>query len=76
MTLPWYLNPWAEVQRLRAQLLSENDYDAERYAGFMRHTDSLKREIERLKTRVAELEQWEPPPPMPGRLTPAREWKR
>ena len=76
MTLPWYLNPWAEVQRLRNQLRSESDYRAERHAGFMRHTDSQKREIERLKTRVAELEQWEPPSPMPGRLTPARKWKR
>ena len=76
MTLPWYLNPWAEVRRLRDQLRSESDYRAERHAGFMRYTDSQKREIERLKTRVAELEQWEPPSPMPGRLTPARKWKR
>ena len=60
MTLPWYLNPWAEVLRLRAQLRSERDHHAERQAGFMRHTGSQKREIERLKKRVAELEPWEP----------------
>ncbi|MBS1035002.1 hypothetical protein [Gluconobacter cerinus] len=56
MTLPRFLNPWAEVRRLRAQLHSENDYHAERYAGFKRYTDSQKREIEKLKRRVVELE--------------------
>ncbi|MBS1081712.1 PH domain-containing protein [Gluconobacter kondonii] len=46
--------------RLRAQLRSERDHYSERQAGFMRHTGSQKREIERLKKRVAELEPWEP----------------
>ena len=68
MTLPWYLNPWAEVLRLRDQLRSERDHQAERYAGFMRYTDSQKREIDRLKKRVAELEPWEPCDPKPGRV--------
>lgn len=56
MTIPWYLNPWAEVRRLRDQLHSERNHHAEQQAGFMRRADSQKREIERLKRRVAELE--------------------
>lgn len=56
MTRFWWLNPWAEVRRLRAQLVSERDHYAERQAGFMRRADSQKREIEKLKKRVVELE--------------------
>lgn len=72
MTRFWWLNPWAEVRRLRDQLRSERNHYAERSAGFGRHTDSQKREIEKLKKRVTELEQYEPRDPRPGRVKVSR----
>ncbi len=72
MPLPWYLNPWAEVRRLHAQLHSERSHHAEREAGFMRRIHSQKREIEKLEKRVVELEQGEPRDPKPGRVKVTR----
>jgi len=68
MTLSWYLNPWAEVRRLRDQLNSERSHHAERQAGFMRRADSQKRKIEQLKKRLADLETWKPRDPKSGRI--------
>lgn len=72
MTRFWWLSPWAEVHRLRAQLHSEKCYYAEGRAGLGRRIDSQKREIEKLKKQVAELEQWEPRDPKPGRVKVVR----
>lgn len=61
--------------QLRTQLCSERNHYAERQAGFMQHTDSQKREIERLKKHIDEFGPREPSDPELGRVKVTRKQK-
>ncbi len=59
MTLPWFLNPWAEVRRLRArEALASTTFDV-LFADYQKaqfHASSLKSEHADLRRRIAERE--------------------
>lgn len=79
MTLPWFLNPWAEVRRLRAELKwrdymrldmaqAYRDERAQKYR-FARDNTGLQCENSVLRLRIAELEKQQKKPDW---ITPAR----
>ncbi|WP_046901040.1 hypothetical protein [Gluconobacter oxydans] len=66
MTLPWFLNPWAEVRRLRRENVTSNRIGV---ACVMDHTATrielsfLQSENADLRRRIAEMEKWTPRDP-------------
>jgi len=56
MTLPWYLNPWAEVRRLRSALANERYRDEGNRDEMRRTVQFYRSENAELRRRIAELE--------------------
>ncbi|MFT8354570.1 MAG: hypothetical protein ABF617_08190 [Gluconobacter japonicus] len=60
MALPWFLNPWAEVRRLRGQLAREHHWcllSGIAASDFRYEANKLSRENAVLRRRIAEMEE-------------------